>query len=174
MKYFLIVLLCTSLCFAERISMEDGWDGYRESDAMTDEITVTLMCRGIGTYGTGFEGTPELNIRFFGKGDDPFIFVDWNANVGRGSQYCLTRVDDNQAVEYSLLVTSDGEKTVFITDTNEDREELFAQLLAGSEFIVRFTPYRQSQLTIRFSLSGITAVAGECGLDVAYYNNLLE
>lgn len=174
MKYALIALLCTSLCLADRISMEGNWDGYKDSDAITDEITITLLCRGVGTYGTGFEGTPTLHIRFFEKGDDPFIFVDWNAYIGQGNQNCLTRVDDNQAAEYSLFLTSDGEKTVFTTDTNADREILFAQLLAGSEFIVRFTPYRQNRLTITFSLSGITAVARECGLDVDYYNNLLE
>ena len=174
MKSIIMILVMTCICLAERISMEGSWDGYREVDAITDETTVTLMGLGIGTYGTGFDGTPEINIRFFGDGDDPFIFINWNAYVGAGTQRCITRVDSEQAVEYSLLITSDGQKTVINTLTQRDRELLFAQLLSGGEFIVRFTPYAHSQLTIRFSLSGITAVANDCGIDVGYYSGLLE
>jgi hypothetical protein len=174
-KLLLVTVVISCISYAGDQQWYDAhgsWDGYSDTDAITDETTIYLMTRGTGAY--GFDGSPYLFVMFGEDMDVHGMMVDWGAFVGTSSfMSCITRIDDADAVTYTLSPISGGEKTLFYTGSIQANKEMFAQLLAGSEFIVRFTPAGQSQVTVTFSLSGLTAIALEAGVDVEYYTSML-
>lgn len=177
-RALLLTITAVCICTAsgeQWYNSHGDWNGYVTTDAITDVSCIYLMTRGVGSWASGFSGSPYLFLMFSSDKDSPGVMVDWGAYVGSSSSMsCITRLDDMSSVTYSLYPVSGGEKTVLNIGSVQATNEFYARLLAGSEFIVRFTPPGQSQLTMTFSLSGLTAISLEAGIDVDQYSSLLD
>jgi len=106
----------------------------------------------------------------------PIIGMNYNRYIGFNSNNlsCMIRIDDNPAEEYPVLI-DDAHEGIYIAIGNDlETQEFFAEMLMGYEVIIRFAPPGQAQVTHTFSLSGITAVSRELGVDVDYYISLGE
>lgn len=162
----------------------DDWYGGNFVDSMTDEESIVLI-----TYNSDdlFEASwdllmgsdtdaPYLIIVFDDGSNVPLIGVGFEAFIGSvgGNHICLTRIDDNPAVNYDARIESGSESIIFSIGTDHETKEFFADLLRGNEFQVRFRPSGQSQITLSFSLSGITGLSRELGIDVDHYLSLSD
>jgi len=167
----LVVLVFLS-AFALATTVGD-WYGYTDEDDFTDEETTYMMVRGVGGWAAGFDGDPYLLVMFLENDDTPYICIDFNGPIGYGSPTtCLTRLDDNEA--QSIRVSGNDEILMFDTGSALANKQFFASLLDGNEFVIRYDAAAQPQVTLTFSLSGITGLANELGVDTEYYLTYLE
>lgn len=164
-----------------------AWIGDSELDAMTDIPIITLYSRA--TSGTNALGErPSLCIRFTGdfnsaSTEDSMLeagskvelefYIHWSTYVGSGSLSCQGRIDDSTAVSYRLTPSTSNTSTFFTLSPLEEAR-LFRELLEGSEFTVRFTPYGENPITAVFSLSGLTAAALTEGVNTDIYLSLQD
>ena len=174
MKWVLAVMILAASSVAVNVG---DWSGEINVDTMTDAKTVVMSTYDavalLGTLLLGTDVPPEFMV-VFSEGDDvPLIGIDFSKYIGSsGYSTCLVRIDDKPAVEYQVAI-EDG-KMLFIIGSYFETKEFFANLLRGNEFLIRFRPAGQSQINTSFSLSGITGLAGQLGIDVDYYLNLAE
>jgi len=174
MRFQVVFFLTASVCLA--VSSGD-WSGEIRTDPMTDEQMVMMS-----TYNTAdlldafFFGSavPEFFLVFNEGDDSPLIGVDFNKYIGFGGREstCLIRIDDAPAQEYPVVIDNSSQMIGIYIGEDTHVREFYADLLRGGQFLIRFTPAGQAQVTTEFSLSGITAVSRELGIDVDYYLNL--
>lgn len=153
------------------------WSGRVTTDRMTDERLITMSTFNSADLLDAFffgSSVPEFFVAFNENDNSPLIGIHYNKYVGVGNSQstCLIRIDDNPAEEYPVVIDPSGKMIGIGIGTDREIEEFFADLLRGNEFLIRFSPAGQGQVTTSFSLSGITAVSRELGIDVDYYLNL--
>jgi len=153
------------------------WSGQVTTDRMTDEQIITMSTFNSADLLDAFffgSSIPEFFVAFNEGDDSPLIGVHFNKYIGLGNSQstCLIRIDDNPAEEYPVVIDPSGQMIGIAIGTDREVKEFFAELLRGNEFLIRFSPAGQGQVTTSFSLSGITAVSRELGIDVDYYLNL--
>lgn len=162
MKKIIVCMLAVASCFA-------AWQGERIVDPITDEVTLQLSNTaqsGRNLYGQA----PLLVIRFRESERSyltPSIFVGWGVYVGN-SQFstlrCDVRVDDKDPLAVRLSSSTSNEATFFQMSI-EEMFLLLADMFAGDEIVVRFTPYGSNPITATFSLVGLTSRARNIGVE---------
>lgn len=175
MRYIFLVLVISGLAAAR-------WTSESETDPITDNKIVVLRTEAVsGRNDLGQH--PVLVIRYEEPGTVEItegltasisIVVYWGDYVGRDGLSCITRIDEEEPVTYRLSRSTGNDATFFHASRSYDLERLFVQLLDGSEFVVRFTPYASDPITATFSLMGLTAAARREGIDLEAYRVFVE
>jgi hypothetical protein len=164
MKKFVLVLLVLAAAASA------SWETTVGTDPITDETIVLLKCRA--SSGTNSWGErPYLYVRFT-DGEDIEIFIYWDTYVGSANLSCIVRIDDAEAQTYRVNASTSSKHTFFQGISNQ--EKLFIEMLDGTEFVCRFTPYGENTITATFSLHGFTSAALGGDIDLDSYRNRVE
>lgn len=164
-----MVLTTTSLA----VSVGD-WSGEIQTDPMTDNRSIVMSTHNtIDLLGAFFLGTnlPEFFVIISEEEGIPVIGVSFDRYVGTGGSQstCMVRIDDAPVEEYQVVIGNSNKKIGLYIGSDAETKLFFANLLRGSEILIRFRPAGQSQVTVSFSLSGIAGVSRELGIDVDQY-----
>ena len=146
--------------------VSSSWEYDVDTDPITDEAIVLLKCRassGVNSWGE----RPYLYVRFT-DGEDIEVFIYWDTYVGSSNLNCIVRIDDAEARTYRVNASTSNKATFFYGTS--DMEELFVEMLDGTELICRFTPYNENPITAKFSLYGLTSSSSNGGIDLESYH----
>jgi len=164
-----VVLITTSFA----ISVDD-WVGEIQTDQMTDDRAIVMSTfNAIDLLGALLLDTdvPEFFIIMREEQGIPIFGVSFNRYIGLGGSQstCIVRIDNAPAKEYTVVIDNSSRKMGLYFGSDAESKLFFANLLRGSEILIRFRPAGQSLETVSFSLSGISGVSRQLGIDVDQY-----
>lgn len=145
----------------ERFRFEaSAWRSSSETDPMTDTTNVHFYLSSDNSINLGFGQSirPTLTIGCYSNNTQIYI-AHRDRFIGRGEMRTLVRVDDNAAQTLAWSVGTSGET---VGSFRGSTSIPFLLSLSGHDQLVfRYTPFSESQWTVRFSIDGIDTAIGD-------------
>lgn len=139
-RIIILALIFSPLSFA--------WDLNKKVDPITDEQILTIIqsaTSGSNAYGK----KPRMTIRCNEKAIDHI--VNWGVFVSNENQQVVYRIDKNEPISESSLISSNYQSTF-----SREPLELIKQMKAGNSIYIRTTPHSSNPITASFNLIGFT------------------